>query len=77
VHCGKTQENYVRLACDCLRRMVEGRVHTPPSPCNQVCRIDSASGLCLGCKRTLEEIADWSMLSHSDKLKLLDRLKTR
>lgn len=52
-------------------------MHTPPSPCTQVCRIDSATGLCLGCKRTLDEIADWPILSRADKLKLLDQLKTR
>jgi len=49
----------------------------PPSPCNQVCRIDPENGLCLGCKRTLEEIADWPMLSRSDKLELLAALKKR
>lgn len=52
-------------------------MHTPPSPCNQVCRIDSGTGLCLGCKRTLEEIADWPILSRSDKLKVLEQVKTR
>lgn len=52
-------------------------MHTPPSPCNQVCRIDPDTGLCLGCKRTLEEIAEWPILSRFDKLKLLEELKTR
>jgi predicted Fe-S protein YdhL (DUF1289 family) len=31
-----------------------------PSPCISVCQIDSASGRCEGCYRTLEEIAGWS-----------------
>lgn len=30
------------------------------SPCTGVCRIDAASGLCLGCARSASEIADWS-----------------
>jgi predicted Fe-S protein YdhL (DUF1289 family) len=33
-----------------------------PSPCISVCRIDDATGLCVGCLRTLDEIAAWSML---------------
>lgn len=33
------------------------------SPCIQVCTVDDESGLCLGCFRTIEEIAAWSRLS--------------
>lgn len=33
-----------------------------PSPCINICRMDAASGLCLGCFRTLAEIARWSAL---------------
>ena len=33
-----------------------------PSPCIGVCRIDAASGLCVGCLRTLDEIAAWGAL---------------
>ena len=33
-----------------------------PSPCISVCRMDSTSGLCVGCLRTLDEIAAWSRL---------------
>ena len=32
------------------------------SPCISVCRIDEASGLCVGCLRTLDEIAAWARL---------------
>ena len=32
------------------------------SPCISVCQIDGATGLCVGCLRTLDEIAAWSML---------------
>lgn len=52
-------------------------MNTPPSPCRKVCRIDPATDLCVGCKRTMEEIEAWWDLSQIDKLKLLDRLKTR
>lgn len=49
----------------------------PPSPCNRVCQIDPASGFCRGCARTLEEIADWPMLSAGEKRTLLRRLESR
>lgn len=32
------------------------------SPCISVCRMDDASGLCIGCLRTLDEIAAWGTL---------------
>jgi predicted Fe-S protein YdhL (DUF1289 family) len=32
------------------------------SPCTRVCRLDSHS-VCVGCGRTLDEIARWSRLS--------------
>jgi len=31
-----------------------------PSPCINICRMDATSGLCLGCFRSLEEIAGWA-----------------
>lgn len=49
----------------------------PPSPCIGVCRIDPASGLCTGCARTLQEIADWPMLNVLEKDRLLLRLAER
>lgn len=34
---------------------------TVASPCISVCRMDAATGLCVGCLRTLDEIASWSV----------------
>jgi predicted Fe-S protein YdhL (DUF1289 family) len=31
-----------------------------PSPCTGICKMDAASGLCLGCGSTSDEIAEWS-----------------
>jgi prolyl-tRNA editing enzyme YbaK/EbsC (Cys-tRNA(Pro) deacylase)/predicted Fe-S protein YdhL (DUF1289 family) len=31
-----------------------------PSPCVNVCRMDTGSGLCEGCFRTIEDIREWS-----------------
>lgn len=33
------------------------------SPCVKVCVIHPAAGLCVGCHRTLDEIANWSAMS--------------
>ncbi|MBL0421743.1 DUF1289 domain-containing protein [Ramlibacter sp. AW1] len=50
-------ERRVRL----LARARELRRGDPvPSPCNSVCRIEPATGLCAGCLRDLDEIAHWS-----------------
>ena len=38
-----------------------------PSPCANICKIDPATDVCLGCRRTLAEIAAWSRLSDADK----------
>lgn len=30
------------------------------SPCINICKVDDASGLCIGCARTIDEIAGWT-----------------
>lgn len=47
------------------------------SPCNDVCRIDAASGWCLGCARTIEEIAAWGAASDDQRRAVLARLPER
>ncbi|WP_298198789.1 DUF1289 domain-containing protein [Novosphingobium sp.] len=49
----------------------------PPSPCTRVCRIDPRTGWCLGCRRTLGEIADWPMLTGAEQRALLAELRRR
>ncbi|MAN47450.1 MAG: hypothetical protein CMF04_14775 [Hyphomonas sp.] len=34
-------------------------VQSIKSPCIKVCAVDAATGLCLGCGRTLPEIGKW------------------
>ena len=41
--------------------------HDVPSPCINVCRMDPRTGLCEGCARTIEEIAQWSTASDATK----------
>ena len=47
------------------------------SPCTGVCRLDPKGEFCLGCKRTLEELADWPMLTDREKRALLNALAER
>jgi len=47
------------------------------SPCIDVCQIDADSGFCAGCHRTLDEIADWSILNDAEKLAVLRALPAR
>jgi predicted Fe-S protein YdhL (DUF1289 family) len=47
------------------------------SPCTGICRLDSAGEFCLGCKRSLDEIADWPMLDRAKKRAVLEALKQR
>ena len=58
---------------------------TPPTapprpiatPCIQVCMVDGQSGLCLGCFRTLQEIAGWTKLSAEQRAALMTELPAR
>ena len=47
------------------------------SPCTSVCRMDEASGLCLGCARTLDEIASWSVLDDDARRAIVAALPAR
>jgi predicted Fe-S protein YdhL (DUF1289 family) len=47
------------------------------SPCIRVCVIDPASQLCEGCGRTLQEIAEWSRLSESERRAIMATLSER
>jgi len=48
-----------------------------PSPCVNVCVMDEASGLCRGCARTLDEIANWIDYTRARKLAVLKKLARR
>jgi predicted Fe-S protein YdhL (DUF1289 family) len=51
----------------------------PPvaSPCTKVCTMDAASGLCIGCLRTLDEIACWGGMTDDERRRVLDRVEER
>ena len=47
------------------------------SPCVKVCQMDPQRGLCLGCARTLDEIARWGSMSDAERDSILRQLATR
>ena len=48
-----------------------------PSPCVAVCQIDRESGYCLGCWRTIEEIAGWARFDSTERLRIVNELHDR
>ena len=48
-----------------------------PSPCICVCTMDPATGLCIGCYRTLDEIAGWSAMDDAGKREIWRLLEER
>ncbi len=56
-------------------------MNAPPkpvvTPCVQVCVIDGESGLCLGCQRTLPEVASWAKLDDDARRAIMAELPSR
>ena len=47
------------------------------SPCVKVCQMDPQRGLCLGCARTLDEIARWAQMSDEERERITAELPRR
>jgi predicted Fe-S protein YdhL (DUF1289 family) len=47
------------------------------SPCIRVCMVDGRSGLCLGCFRSLPEIARWSAYTDAERDGIMRALPER
>ncbi|MGB2933513.1 MAG: DUF1289 domain-containing protein [Methyloceanibacter sp.] len=57
-----------------------GEVETEASletPCIDICEIDGGTGLCLGCGRSLDEIARWAEMSPSERRAVMTTLPAR
>jgi hypothetical protein len=59
------------------RRPQGGAPDAVASPCVSICTMDERSGLCVGCFRTLDEIAAWSVLDGDAKRAVVARLPAR
>jgi len=47
------------------------------SPCIKVCQMDPQRGMCIGCYRTLDEIARWAGMSDMERDRVLSVLPER
>jgi len=47
------------------------------TPCIKVCVVDGESGLCLGCHRTLAEVARWTALEDGERASIMAELPAR
>jgi predicted Fe-S protein YdhL (DUF1289 family) len=47
------------------------------TPCVKVCVVDGESGLCLGCYRTLAEVAGWARFTDDERATLMTDLPSR
>ena len=47
------------------------------SPCIKVCEMDTGTGLCRGCGRTLEEIARWGSMGQRERERIMQALAER
>ena len=47
------------------------------TPCIKVCVVDGESGLCMGCYRTLQEVATWARLDEDQRLGIMAELPER
>ncbi len=50
---------------------------TVTSPCINICRIERRSGLCEGCRRTVDEITRWPLASDTERRAILADLSQR
>ncbi len=61
----------MRTCCQRAARMSEPA--PVPTPCRGTCRLGS-DGLCDGCGRTIDEIADWIGLGVEGRRRVMDRV---
>jgi predicted Fe-S protein YdhL (DUF1289 family) len=47
------------------------------TPCVKLCVIDPISTLCIGCGRTVDEIASWTALNEAERLAVMAGLGER
>ena len=47
------------------------------TPCVKICTLDARTGLCLGCGRTIDEIARWATMSASERTRVMGELPAR
>lgn len=46
-----------------------------PNPCKSICKLNK-DNVCIGCKRTKEEIASWPKLTNEQRKVIVDRISS-
>ncbi|MGR3640235.1 DUF1289 domain-containing protein [Alterinioella nitratireducens] len=47
------------------------------SPCVKICVVHPNARICIGCFRSVEEITQWSRMSHAERARIMDELPNR
>ncbi|MEK7484578.1 MAG: DUF1289 domain-containing protein [Planctomycetota bacterium] len=47
------------------------------SPCTGLCEMNTKSGYCKGCVRTIEEIMNWQKYTNLQRISIMKQLETR
>jgi uncharacterized protein len=47
------------------------------TPCLAVCLMDAKTNMCVGCGRTLPEIARWGRMQSAERLQIMSTLRQR
>jgi len=47
------------------------------TPCVKICTVDARQGVCLGCGRTIDEIARWAGMSSAERSHIMNELPER
>jgi predicted Fe-S protein YdhL (DUF1289 family) len=47
------------------------------SPCQRICVVDGMTSQCMGCGRTLKEIAQWTRYTPQERRTIMDALSAR
>ncbi len=47
------------------------------SPCINICKLDQATGLCIGCLRSVDEIRAWRDATSEQKLAIIEAARQR
>ncbi len=66
-----------RLRARALQVLAKDESEPVPSPCQSICSMDAKDGLCLGCLRTLQEIAQWSQASQVQRRQIWQQIQSR
>ena len=47
------------------------------TPCTKICTLDASGRICIGCRRTVDEIAKWASLTDEQRRRIMKELRRR